>query len=130
MLFVSGLLCLGQAGKAALSGTIDDPAGLPVRRAQVKAEEQATHALFSATSDDRGEYRLLGLPPGQYVLTVTEPGFKTYRQSGITLRIEDHTVQDVRLEVGQPSQTVEVTAAAPLLQTATGEVSFHVDRAR
>jgi len=130
MLFVSALLCLGQAGKATLSGTIDDPAGLPVRLAEVKAEERATHALFSATSDDRGEYRLLGLPPGQYVLTVAQPGFKTYRQLGITLRIEDHTVQDVTLEVGQPSQTVEVTAAAPLLQTATGEVSFHVDRSK
>ena len=69
---------------------------------QVKAEEQATHALFSATSDERGEYRLLGLPPGEYVLTVKQPGFKTYRQSGITLRIEDRTAQDVRLEVGQP----------------------------
>jgi hypothetical protein len=128
MLFIWILPCLGQAGKATLSGTIDDPAGLPVPRAEVKAEEQATHALFFATSDERGEYRLLGLPPGQYVLTVVQPGFKTYRQSGITLRIEDHTAQDVRLEVGQPSQTVEVTTAAPLLQTATGEVSFNVDR--
>jgi Carboxypeptidase regulatory-like domain len=130
MLFISLVACLGQAGKASLSGTIDDPAGLPVPRAKVQAEEQTTHALFPTISDERGEYRLLGLIPGEYVLTVTQPGFKTYRQSGITLRIEDHTAQDVTLAVGQPSQTVEVMAAAPLLQTATGEVSFNVDRSK
>jgi hypothetical protein len=122
--------CLGQAGKATLSGTISDPTGLPVARAQVNAEEQATHALFSTVSDGRGEYRLLGLLPGDYVLTVKQSGFKTYRQSGITLRIEDRTIQHVQLEVGQPIQTIEVTAAAPLLQTATGEVSFNVDRGK
>jgi len=128
MLFISVLPCLGQAGKATLSGEIDDPSGLPVARAQVNAEEQATHALFSTISDERGEYRLLGLLPGEYVLRVKAPGFKSYQQSGFTLRIEDRTTQDIRLEVGQSTQTVEVTAAAPLLQTVTGELSFSVDR--
>ena len=128
MLFMPVLQCLGQAGKATLSGEISDPAGLRVVRAQVNAEEQATHALFSTISDERGEYRLLGLLPGEYVLTVKAPGFKSYQQLGITLRIEDRITQGVRLQVGQPTQTVEVTAAAPLLQTVTGELSFSVDR--
>ena len=73
MLFIPVLPCLGQAGKATLSGEISDPAGLPVVRAQVNAEEQATNALFSTISDERGEYRLLGLLPGEYVLTVKAP---------------------------------------------------------
>src|SRR6185503_12238977 len=80
MLFISVLPCLGQAGKATLFGEIDDPSGLPVARAQVNAEEQATHALFSTISDERGEYRLLGLLPGEYVLRVKAPGFKSYQQ--------------------------------------------------
>ncbi len=67
------------------------------------------------------------MPAGQYVLTVEQPGFRTYRQSGITLRLADRTALDVKLEVGQPSQSVDVTAAAPLLQTASGEVSLNVD---
>ena len=78
---------------------------------------------YSAVSDERGEYHVLGLPAGQYVLTVEQPGFRMYRQSGITLRLGDRTALDVKLQVGQPSQSVEVTAAAPLLQTASGEVS-------
>lgn len=119
--------CFGQAGKAELSGTIQDPAGLPVPKAKVVAEDQATTVRYSAVSDDRGEYHVLGLPSGQYVLTVETPGFHTYRQSGITLRMADHTALDVKLEIGQPSQSVEVKAAAPLLQTASGEVSLNVE---
>lgn len=130
MLSIAVLTCFGQAGKATLSGAVEDPSGLPVAGAQVDAEEQSTRASFSSTTNESGQYRLLGLRPGEYVLTVKQPGFKTYRQLGIILRIEDRTIQNVRLEVGQPAQTVEVTASAPLLQTATGELSFHVDRTK
>ncbi|MBZ5620584.1 MAG: TonB-dependent receptor [Acidobacteriia bacterium] len=96
-------------------------------KAKIEAEEQATMARFSVVSDERGEYHILGLPAGQYVLTVQQPGFHVYRQAGITLRLADRTSIDVKLEVGQPSQSVDVTAAAPLLQTASGEVSQNVD---
>ncbi len=84
--------CFGQAGRAELFGTIQDPSDLAVWKAKVQAEEQATMARFTAASDERGEYHLLGLPPGEYLLTVEQPGFRTYRQSGITLRIADRAV--------------------------------------
>jgi hypothetical protein len=119
--------CLGQAGRAELFGAIQDPAGLPVPKASVDAENQATAARYSAVSDERGEYHILGLTPGQYVLVVEQPGFRTYRQSGIVLRLADRTLVDVKLEVGQPSQSVDVTAAAPLLETASGGVSQNVE---
>ncbi len=120
-------LCFGQAGRAELFGTIQDPSGLAVPKAKVEAEDQATMVHYSVTSDERGEYHILGLPAGQYALTVEQPGFRNYRQSGITLRLADRTGIDVKLELGQPSQAIEVTAAAPLLQTASGEVSLNVD---
>ena len=60
MAFVS-TLCFGQAGRAELSGTIQDPAGLPVAKAKVEAEDQATHVRYAAASDERGEYHILGL---------------------------------------------------------------------
>ncbi len=84
-------------------------------------------ARYETTSDERGEYHLLGLPAGQYVLTVLQSGFRTYRQSGVTLRLGDRTSIDVHLSVGQPAQSIDVTAAASLLQTASGEVSQNVD---
>src|SRR5947199_6545242 len=102
---ISGpVLCFGQAGRAELSGTIQDPSGLPVPKAKVEAEDQATSIRYSALSDERGEYHVVGLPAGQYVLTVEQPGFHKYRQSGITLRLADRTAIDVKLEIGQPTQ--------------------------
>ena len=119
--------CFAQAGRAELFGTILDPSNLPVANAKIQAEDQATMVRYAATSDERGEYHILGLPASQYVLTAEQPGFRTYRQSGITLRLADRTLLDAKLEIGQPAQSVDVTAAAPLLQTASGEVSQNVD---
>src|ERR1039457_6373337 len=123
---VLALPCFGQAGKAELFGTVHDPSSLPVANASVKAVEQSTMAPSTAISDYRGSYHLLGLRAGQYVLTVEQPGFRTYRQSGITLRVEDRTALDIGLQLGQPAESVEVSAAAPLLQTAGGDVGYHL----
>ena len=116
-----------QAGRAELFGVIRDPSGLPIPQAVIQAEDQATMVRYPASSDQRGEYHLLGLPASQYVVTVTQPGFRVYRQSGITLRLGDRTALDVTLEIGQSSETVEVTAAAPLLQTGSAEVGVNMD---
>ena len=120
-LTLTSILSFGQAGRAELFGTILDPSGLAVPKAKVEGEDQATMVRYSVTSDERGHYHILGLPAGQYALTVEQPGFRTYRRSGITLRLGDRTGVDVKLDIGQPSQTIEVTEAAPLLQTASGE---------
>ena len=127
ILLATPALCFGQAGRAELFGAIQDPAALPVPKAKVEVEDQSTMVRYSAVSDGRGEYHVLGLPAGRYVLTVKQPGFRMHRQSGITLRLADRTALDVKLEVGQPSQSVEVTASALLLQTASGEVSLNVE---
>jgi len=118
--------CFGQAGRAELFGAIQDPSGLAVSQARIEAEDQSTMVRYAALSDERGEYHILGLPAGRYALTAEKPGFRTYRQSGIVLRLAGRSGIDVKLEVGPPSESVEVTAAAPLLQTANGEVSFNV----
>ena len=123
-------LAVAQAGRAELFGVIRDPSGLAVAGAAIQAEDQATMVRYSGTSDERGEYHLVGLPPSNYVVTVEQPGFRMYRQSGITLRLAERTVLDMTLQIGQTSQTVEVTAAAPVLQTGSGEVSMNMDEKR
>src|SRR5579885_1503318 len=120
----------GQAGKAELSGRIVDPSHLAVPGAEVQLEDAATSAKFSTQADERGDYHLLGLPAGEFVLTVEQRGFRTYRQSGITLRIADHTQVDVTLELGEEAQSIDVNAQAPLLQAVTGEVSNNVDQTK
>lgn len=128
LLMTASLPCFGQAGKAELFGTIHDPSSLAVARAKVTAEEQSTAARFEATSDSHGEYHLLGLPAGRFVLTVEQPGFQRYQQTGIVLRIGDQTELDVKLAIGQPTQSVNVEAEAPLLEAASGSVGYHVSQ--
>uniref|UniRef100_Q023L4 TonB-dependent transporter Oar-like beta-barrel domain-containing protein n=1 Tax=Solibacter usitatus (strain Ellin6076) TaxID=234267 RepID=Q023L4_SOLUE len=126
-IFLTSHCAFAQAGRAELIGTIQDPSGLAVSKAAITAEDQATLARYSGVSDESGEYHLLGMPAGSYTLTVEHPGFRLHRQTGIMLRLGGRVQLDVKLEVGQPSQSVEVTAAASLLQTASGEVSQNVD---
>src|SRR5213593_1550166 len=116
-----------QAGRAELFGVIRDASGLPVPGTVIQAKDQATMVRYSGTSDDRGEYHLVGLPASNYVVTVEHPGFRVYRQSGITLRLAERTALDIQLQIGENSQTVEVAAAASVLQTASAEVSMNMD---
>lgn len=128
LLFQSlSVTCLAQAGRAELFGAIQDSAGLPILKAKATAEDQATRVRYNVATDERGAYHILGLPAGRYILSVQQAGFRTYRQSGITLRLADRTAIDVKLEVGLPDQSVEVTAGAALLQTGTAEVSLNVE---
>src|SRR5271157_3050464 len=127
-LLAASLPCFAQAGKAELSGAIQDSSGLGVPQAKIGGQEQATGATISVTTDDRGEYHLLGLAAGQYVLTVQKPGFRPYRQAGIELRIGDETRLNVRLEVGQASQSVDVNAETSLLETTSGTANYHLSQ--
>jgi hypothetical protein len=120
--------CFGQGGRAELFGSIQDPQGLAISQAKVTIEQPANSQRFEAVTGDSGEYHLLGLAAGLYVLTVEKPGFRPYRQEGITLRIGDQIRQDVKLELGQTTQAVNVAAQASLLETANGAVSYHVNQ--
>jgi Carboxypeptidase regulatory-like domain/TonB dependent receptor len=120
--------CVGQSGKTELFGVVSDVSGLPVPQATVKLEAPATGAMQNTTSSARGEFYFFGLAPGDYRLSVEKPGFQTHRQSRLALRLADRVSIEVRLEIGDIVETVEVTAAAPLLQTATGTVSLVVER--
>ena len=118
-------------GQGEISGVVQDPAGLPAPNAAVTAEEQSTLAHFRVVSGPRGEYRLLGLPAGAYVLTVEHMGFRPYRRSGITIQPGDHRVLNLQLELGSAGvEAVEVRGDAPLLETSTGQVSYSVDKTK
>ncbi|HKD08522.1 MAG TPA: carboxypeptidase regulatory-like domain-containing protein [Bryobacteraceae bacterium] len=129
-LAVSPLLCLAQVGQAELFGTVRDPSALAIKGAKVTVDELSTGARFQTNSDDRGDYHLLGLPSGQYSISVEQPGFKTYKRTGIALRLADQIQIDVDLQIGQPTQEVSVSAEAPLLQTAAGSVTYNVDQTK
>lgn len=90
----------------------------------------ATGVQPATTTDSEGRYHFFGLPAGSYRISAGSAGFKTLQRGGIVLRVGDRISLDLTLEVGEASQSLEVTAAAPLLQASRGTVSFVVDQKR
>jgi hypothetical protein len=127
LILFPALICFGQAGKVEISGTVQDPAGMPVVAAHVIAREQSTDAHFEVMSDAGGAYHLLGLPPGEYLLQVNHPSFRSYRRTGMTLRLGDHVELNLQLTLGAQKDSIEVNGQASLLQTTGGAVTYHVD---
>ena len=105
---------------ATVRGTVQDASGAVLPGATVTLTNTSTKALQSAVTDGRGQYLFASLFPGSYDLKVELSGFKTYEQKGISLSPNDTRGVDVKLEVGQQSETVTVTAQAEIIQTETG----------
>jgi len=111
-----------QADDAIVVGTVFDPAYAAVSGATVQLTHLSTNAVTEIRTDDRGQYRTPSLRIGEYVLSVEAGGFKRFSQRGVELEIGDVRKVDVVLEIGQASQSVNVDAEAPLLQTSDSTV--------
>ncbi|MCW5982222.1 MAG: carboxypeptidase regulatory-like domain-containing protein [Bryobacteraceae bacterium] len=96
--------------------------------ATVDLMNAGTDAKLSEASDVNGSYHFFALPPGTYSVTVSKEGFATLRRDGIVLRVGDRIHLEFELRVGDVSQSIEVTAAAPLLQATRGTASFVVEQ--
>jgi hypothetical protein len=128
LLAASSLPCFAQGGRAELFGEVRDTQGLAVAKAKVDCSEIATGTRFGSLTDDRGQYHLLGLPAGRYVISAEKPGFRPYHHEGIVLRIGDQARLDIDLQVGPAAESVEVRAEATLLETASATVNYHVSQ--
>jgi hypothetical protein len=105
-----------QVASAELSGSILDGTGAVVPAARVTATNTATSAPHTATTDKDGRYVITQLPPGPYTVTVEAAGFKKLIESGVNLEINQQARLDLTVQVGQVSDTLEVTGQPPLLQ--------------
>src|SRR5689334_17066194 len=117
---------LAQSDRGTVTGTIADPAGAVVAGAKIEAKNVATDAVYEVASTATGNYTIPQLPAGEYTLTVTVPGFKTFVRQNITVQVAGTLRVDVVLEVGATSESVTVTEAASLLKTESGELSHNV----
>ena len=112
-LLLASTTAFGQGSTTAtIRGTVQDPSGGVLPGATVTATNTGTKAVQTTVSDDRGQYLFGGLFPGTYDLKVELSGFKTYEQKGLSLSPNDNRGIDVRLEVGQQTETVTVTASS------------------
>ena len=116
-----------QVVGATLSGTITDPSGAVVPNAQVAARNAATGVTRAVTADTAGLYLIPNLLPGNYEVTVTSPGFSTTRQSNLVLGVGAEQLLNISLRVGETTQTVQVTEAAPQVQLTSSTLSGEIE---
>jgi hypothetical protein len=105
---------------ATVRGTVADPSGAVLPGATVTATNTGNKAVLSTVTDDRGQYIFAALFSGTYDIKVELSGFKTYEQKGLALSPNDNRGIDVRLEIGQQTETVTVTSQLEVIQTQTG----------
>jgi hypothetical protein len=110
----------GVGTSADLTGTVTDPTGKSVPGANVTAVDEAKGEQRSTVTDDQGLYRLSGLAPSAYRLTVELRGFQTETVKGVVLTVGRVQVLDFHLKVAGMSSTVEVSSALPVVETERG----------
>jgi hypothetical protein len=109
----------GQQVTAAIQGQVIDPSGAPVVSAAVTAKDVDRGTVFTSSTNSEGIYSLPRIPVGRYEIRAEAKGFQTAVQTAVTLELNQTAKVDFSMKIGQVSETVEVSSAAPLLQTET-----------
>jgi hypothetical protein len=115
LLVPAALFC--QEFRGTISGAVTDPTGATIAGAKVVVTETHTGTKTQTVSDSAGQYAAPFLQPGDYEISALSQGFKEFVRKGVHVGSGDHPVIDIRLDVGDTTQSVEVTADAPMLNT-------------
>jgi hypothetical protein len=126
LLLLSASAAFGQTALATVTGTITDPTGAVLANAPVSVKNVETGQVYTGASSGTGNYTVAQLPIGDYNVTVTAPGFKSYEHDKLHLSAGQTVREDVALQVGQASESVTVSADASLLQTESSQLVHNV----
>src|SRR6266403_1799700 len=115
-----------QVSGATLTGTVTDASGATIPQAQIVITNVSTGVTRNVTTDSAGFYTAPNLLPGTYEVRVTATGFSTQVRTGITLTVGAQQALNITMQVGQVSQTVEVTTEAPTVELTSSTLSAQV----
>ena len=121
-LLLTASIGFGQTALATITGTISDATGAVVANAPVTVKNLDNGQVYTAASSETGNFTVSQLPIGDYDLTVTVAGFKTYSHTKFHLAAAQTMREDVALQVGQNTESVTVTAESSLLKTESSEL--------
>ena len=120
-LLLTTMLC-AQEYRGTFSGSVTDAQGAAIAKARIVVTEKRTGSKSEATSESSGAYTIPFLAPGEYEISAQAPGFKRFVRSGVSLGMGEHPVIDIKLDVGSVSESVTVTAEAPLMDAANASI--------
>lgn len=130
--FILGMsaLAFGQSTvTGAIGGVVTNPNGEVVPNASVTVRSADTNKEDTATTDDQGRFRVAGLQPGTYSVTINGTGFSPYTQEKVTVEIGRETTLKADLSIGPVSGgTVEVTSEAPVINTSQQDFSSNINQ--
>ncbi len=127
---LSTCLLAAQEYRGTVTGTVTDATDALIPGVELTLRNAATNITFQATSNTAGAYTFPLLQPGTYRLEARKAGFKPAAFDGIVVQTGATVGVNVRLEVGDMTQSVEVTAEAPLLNTTTADSGQVIDEVR
>src|SRR5579863_2457919 len=116
-------ICLAQADRAAVTGTISDQSHLPMAGAHVSVVDPGTGLRRETQSSSSGVFHIAELPIGEYHLEVSAPGFRTVHTKSFVLKVGETRNLDVPLEIATVGSTVAVQDVADDLTVTTAAVS-------
>jgi len=127
---LTAIVAFAQVETARITGTITDSSGAVIPGAKITFTHVATNTSFTMESDAVGRYISPPLKLGEYQVTVEAAGFKREVRSGIVLQVNQIATLDISLELGAVTETVSVTANAPLLDTTRSTQGQVIDNRR
>src|SRR5438132_5328983 len=127
---VLGVLPALAQTQAGISGVIHDPSGAVIPGVTVTVTNPATNFVRAAISNETGVYNFPVLQPGRYNIKVELPGFRTIEQNDVELQVQQSARIDFTLQVGDVSQTVEVSGTAALIATENATVGTVIENRR
>lgn len=120
-------LAFGQGSTGTLTGIVTDPTQASLASAALSLTNEETGVTERATSNAQGEYTFPLAPPGRYRLTVEASGFRPYTRTGIVLESARVSRVDVAMSLGQVTEAIQVSAAAPLLESESSAVGQFIE---
>src|SRR5215831_11661694 len=127
VLLLSSPALRAQAVSGTILGTVQDSSGAAVPGASVTIVNSETGLTRSVTSDSAGEYNVPSLPPGIYNVSGEMKGFKKVSIAGVRLNVDQKARVDLKLDVGDITESVQVQAAVPLVQADSSELGATVN---
>jgi hypothetical protein len=106
-----------------ITGTVRDPQGAAVPKAEVTITEEKTGASRTVTATEDGFYNATSLPAGFYTISTAPTGFKKTVSTGVELHVNENKTVNLDLQVGQVTETVTVTSESTPVELRSGEVS-------